>query len=101
MRDVNIQIFLHSLWFFSIFRIESADMDGQGRKVVVKNAPHPFGVTIHGSYLYWTDWGLRSVMRADKVTGSGVIVLKDKLNAQPMDIKVYSSLRQNCMSFLV
>ncbi|XP_047139272.1 low-density lipoprotein receptor-related protein 1 isoform X1 [Hydra vulgaris] len=77
-------------------RIESADMNGRDRRTVIQNVPHVFGVTLHGLYLYWTDWHTKSVKRADKLTGKNVRIFKDKLDAQPMDIKVYSSSRQNC-----
>ncbi len=30
---------------------------------------HVFGLAVHGNYLYWTDWILRGVIRANKYTG--------------------------------
>lgn len=79
------------------FRIESATLDGKDRRVVVSNVPHVFGVTLYENYIYWTDWATRSVMRADKISGDNRISLKEKLDAQPMDIKIFSLRRQNCM----
>jgi hypothetical protein len=77
-------------------RIESADLDGSNRKIIIHNVPHVFGVTLYGNYLYWTDWVTRAIMRADKNHGQPRIMLKEKLDAQPMDIKVFTQGRQNC-----
>lgn len=82
--------------FHSYNRIESAFFDGKGRKIVVQSVPHVFGVSLRGDYIYWTDWTARSVMRAHKRTGKGSVMLKGKLDAQPMDLKVVSAARQNC-----
>ncbi len=30
---------------------------------------HVFGLAVYGDYLYWTDWILRAVIRANKYTG--------------------------------
>ncbi|XP_066928142.1 low-density lipoprotein receptor-related protein 1-like [Clytia hemisphaerica] len=77
-------------------RIESADLDGRNRKIIVQDAPHVFGVTMYGDFIYWTDWVTRSVMRINKYGYGKQVVLIDKLDAQPMGIKVYSKSRQNC-----
>ena len=39
-------------------RIESANVDGTDRKILISNEylGHPFGLTILGDYFYWTDW---------------------------------------------
>lgn len=37
--------------------------------------PHPFGLTILGDYLYWTDWQEHTVERAEKVSGKDRRVL--------------------------
>lgn len=82
--------------FHSCNRIESASFDGKGRKIVVQSVPHVFGVSLHRDYIYWTDWTTRTVMRAHKRTGKGSVMLKGKLDAQPMDLKIVSAARQNC-----
>ena len=53
-----------------------------------------------GNFIYWTDWVTRSVMRINKFGGdrASAVVLIDKLDAQPMGIKVFSKSRQNCKS---
>ena len=37
--------------------------------------PHPFGLTILGDYLYWTDWQEHTVERARKISGEDRRVL--------------------------
>eukprot|EP00794_Sanderia_malayensis_P017393 gene17393-19134_t len=77
-------------------RIESANLDGSDRRVVVSGTPHVFGISLLGPYIYWTDWVARSVKRAGKYNGGNPINLLEGLDAQPMDIKVFSRQRQNC-----
>ena len=44
-----------------------ASLDGTNRKVVTdKNLTHPFGFSLLGDNLYWTDWQDRSIQRANK-----------------------------------
>ena len=49
--------------------IETCDLDGGGRRVLVERVPHPYGLAVAGPYIYWTDWKLKAVARADKRTG--------------------------------
>lgn len=66
--------------------IESADLDGRNRKVVLsKGLPHPFALTIFEDMVYWTDWHTRSVLGANKDTGKRVHVVLDRLHI-PMQI---------------
>jgi low density lipoprotein-related protein 2 len=39
-------------------RIERASLDGTNREVI-STVVHPFAITVHGHYIYWTDWQLR------------------------------------------
>ena len=50
---------------------------------------HPFGLTLLGDYLYWTDWRLYAVYRADKENGSYVTAFITSL-VSPMDIHGYN-----------
>jgi len=77
-------------------RIESAQLNGEDRKVIISGIPHVFGIAVFGQYIYWTDWVTRSVKRAGKFSGGNPVVLIDSLDAQPMDIKIFSSERHNC-----
>ena len=46
--------------------IEAVDLDGRNRQTLVANVTHPYGLTIFGEYVYWTDWQKRSIFRARK-----------------------------------
>jgi sugar lactone lactonase YvrE len=49
-------------------RIESSNYNGSDRRVVLDDVlPHPFGLTLLGDFIYWTDWHEHVVQRADKV----------------------------------
>ena len=57
-------------------RIESISVDGTKRKIIMDQIlPHPFGLTILGDYLYWTDWQEHTVERAEKISGNDRRVL--------------------------
>lgn len=42
---------------------------GLQREIIVDDLPHPFGLTQYRDFIYWTDFNLRSIERADKRTG--------------------------------
>ena len=47
--------------------IESCDLNGSARHVIVdSNLPHPFGITMDDSNIYWTDWRTKTISAADK-----------------------------------
>lgn len=74
--------------------IESASLDGQDRMKLVREVPHPFGLSVFGNWVYWTDWQRRTIERADKNTGLSREILIDHL-PDIMGIKAtsnYSSL---------
>ncbi|XP_039594902.1 low-density lipoprotein receptor-related protein 5 isoform X2 [Polypterus senegalus] len=74
--------------------IESSDMLGQQREVIADDLPHPFGLTQYRDYIYWTDWNLRSIERADKTNGQNRTVIQGHLD-YVMDILVFHSSRQD------
>ena len=58
-----------------------AALDGSERKVVTdKNLPHPFGFSLLGDNLYWTDWQDRSIQRANKTDGGDRLVMVSHLD---------------------
>jgi low-density lipoprotein receptor-related protein 4 len=59
--------------------IECANLNGKQRRVLLTSVPHPYGLTVAGSKIYWTDWQTQSVMSADKDTGNSPSVIRDKL----------------------
>ena len=65
--------------------IECSDLNGNYRRILVTSVPHPYGLTIAGNYIYWTDWQTKSIQRANKDTGSEMAVVRDHL-ASLMDI---------------
>lgn len=60
-------------------RIEAADLNGANRHTLVSPVQHPYGLTLLDSYIYWTDWQTRSIHRANKNTGSNVILVRSNL----------------------
>ena len=38
--------------------------------------PHPFGLTVFGDKIYWTDWETSSIHMADKKTGRNRSILR-------------------------
>lgn len=50
-------------------KIETSDLDGKNRKVVIPHAEHPFGFTLTSGYYYFTDWYNKSVIRSPKSGG--------------------------------
>lgn len=57
-------------------RIEVSNYNGTNRRVILKDMlPHPFGLTLLGDYLYWTDWQDNAVERANKLTGENRTIL--------------------------
>ena len=47
-------------------KISCVSLDGTGRKVVLSGPPHVFGVSILGDDIYWSDWQLRKLFKANK-----------------------------------
>uniref|UniRef100_A0A672KIM5 Low density lipoprotein receptor-related protein 5 n=1 Tax=Sinocyclocheilus grahami TaxID=75366 RepID=A0A672KIM5_SINGR len=74
--------------------IESTNMQGLQREIVADDLPHPFGLTQYRDYIYWTDWNLRSIERADKRSGLNRTVVQGHLE-YVMDILVFHSSRQD------
>uniref|UniRef100_A0A8K9VBI4 EGF-like domain-containing protein n=1 Tax=Oncorhynchus mykiss TaxID=8022 RepID=A0A8K9VBI4_ONCMY len=60
-------------------RIEAADLNGLNRRTLVSPVQHPYGLTLLGPHIYWTDWQSRSIQRADKTTGANTITLRSNL----------------------
>jgi hypothetical protein len=77
-------------------RIESSNLDGNYRKIL-SSTIHPFSITVHHHYIYWTDWRTNSIYRAEKYLGSNTIVLIQGLLKRPMDLHVWSEQRQLCV----
>lgn len=74
--------------------IESTNMQGLQREIIVDDLPHPFALTQYRNFIYWTDFNLRSIERADKRSGlNRTVVLQGQLELM-LDILVFHSSRQ-------
>ncbi|XP_034272652.1 low-density lipoprotein receptor-related protein 5 [Pantherophis guttatus] len=74
--------------------IESSNMLGQEREIIADDLPHPFGLTQYSDFIYWTDWNLHSIERADKTNGRNRTIIQNRLDFV-MDILVFHSSRQD------
>ncbi|GAA6065182.1 low-density lipoprotein receptor-related protein 5, partial [Tachysurus ichikawai] len=74
--------------------IESTNMQGLQREIIADDLPHPFGLTQYRDFIYWTDWNLRSIERADKWSGQNRTLVQGQLE-YVMDILVFHSSRQD------
>lgn len=62
--------------------------------MIADDLPHPFGLTQYSDYIYWTDWTLHSIERADKTNGRNRTLIQGHLDFV-MDILVFHSSRQD------
>ncbi|XP_053242794.1 low-density lipoprotein receptor-related protein 4 isoform X2 [Podarcis raffonei] len=74
-------------------RIESADLNGKLRQVLVSQVSHPFALTQQDRWLYWTDWQTKSIQRVDKYSGRNKETVLGNVEGL-MDIIVVSPQRQ-------
>lgn len=54
-------------------------MDGTDRTILVNYLSHPWGIAVHGSFLYYTDEHYEVIERVDKNTGANKVVLRDNI----------------------
>ena len=76
--------------------IHTIDYYGKDHRLILKHHEgmmHPFAITLFGNYVYWTDWGTNSLMRANKFNGSDVMKIQQTMT-QPFDLQIYHPLRQ-------
>ena len=85
-----------SICIFYVFsdRIERSNLNGNYREVIVDSVLHPYGLAVFGHHIFWTDWSLTGVYRAEKHTGANQKALLHGLKSRPMDIQVFSLSRQ-------
>ncbi|CAB1318240.1 unnamed protein product, partial [Coregonus sp. 'balchen'] len=76
-------------------RIEAADLNGLNRHTLVSPVQHPYGLTLLGPHIYWTDWQSRSIQRADKTTGANTITVRSNLPGL-MDIQACGRRNGGC-----
>ena len=94
---LTIDYFTDRLYFADahLDYIAFTDLDGKNRHVVLSGTkvPHVFAMSLFDDYIFWTDWNLKAVNRANKFDGSGLRVLRNTTH-RPYDIHVYHPLRQ-------
>lgn len=77
-------------------KIERADLDGKHRIILAKVSPqHPFDIAVYGNYIFWTDWVLHAVLRANKYTGEDVVWLRKEV-PRPMGIDAIHNTSYDC-----
>lgn len=77
-------------------KIEKCSLDGSQRSVLLAETPqHPFDIAVYGSFIFWTDWVAHAVYRADKITGSDVVVLQRNI-PRPMGIVAVAADAEDC-----
>jgi len=65
-------------------------------QILAKVTPqHPFDLAVYGDYIFWTDWVLHAVIRADKYTGEDVVWLRKEV-PRPMGIIAVASDTNDC-----
>ena len=53
---------------------------------IILAVKHPYGISVRGDYVYWTDWELKSLFRANKTTGESPEKLHTHIGGL-MDVK--------------
>ncbi|XP_052902166.1 low-density lipoprotein receptor-related protein 1 [Anopheles moucheti] len=77
-------------------KVERADYDGKHRIVLAHSTPkHPFALAVFGDLLFWTDLTLHAVVRANKYSGSDIVLLRRDI-AQPMGIVAVQKIDKEC-----
>ena len=77
----------------SYHKLEYLDLDNNNRVTLLISSsvlPHPFGLTLLGDHVYWTDWSTNAVYRANKES-VGIISAFISGIGQPMDIHGYNT----------
>ena len=92
---MTIDIDSHRIYWVDsqLDRIESADLDGKYRSILVKNIAQPYGLTIMDQYIYWSDSQTKAVERANKVTGADHETICDNID-NLTEIKAVAHTRQ-------
>ncbi|XP_067144345.1 low-density lipoprotein receptor-related protein 4-like [Centruroides vittatus] len=66
--------------------IEATDLNGKNRRIIIEHVPHPYGLTVSGGYIYWTDWEIRAIQRIKKKNNKNIETVCDNLSGL-MDIR--------------
>uniref|UniRef100_A0A8C2IBE8 Low density lipoprotein receptor-related protein 2a n=1 Tax=Cyprinus carpio TaxID=7962 RepID=A0A8C2IBE8_CYPCA len=70
-------------WVDAFFdKIEHSNFDGQNRLSLnrITQISHPFGLTIFGGYVYFTDWRLGGIVRVRKTDGGEMMIIRQGIS---------------------
>lgn len=75
--------------------IAFSDLEGRHHHYVLRGnaVPHVFAISLFDDYIYWTDWNLKSISRANKFNGDKLQILRNTTH-KPYDIHIFHPLRQ-------
>ncbi|CAG0883303.1 unnamed protein product [Darwinula stevensoni] len=82
--------------------VSSVNLDGSDRQTVVQSndiMQHPFSITVFEDHLYWSDWNLKTIFKANKFNGSDAHPIRPyqtvwKTLENPFSLHVYHPYRQ-------
>ncbi|KAL1506053.1 hypothetical protein ABEB36_005485 [Hypothenemus hampei] len=76
--------------------IESCDLDGKNRRLIMNKVPYPYALVIVGNHVYWTDWHTQALHRAEKETGAEQTKIQRDLEGL-MDVRSvqYDNIAEN------
>ncbi|XP_010219077.1 PREDICTED: low-density lipoprotein receptor-related protein 2, partial [Tinamus guttatus] len=87
---------LRLYWVDAFFdKIEHSTFDGLDRRTLdrITQMTHPFGLTIFGGYVYFTDWRLGGIVRVRKSDGGEMIIIRRGIS-NIMHVKAYDAHSQ-------
>ncbi|XP_059081389.1 low-density lipoprotein receptor-like [Tigriopus californicus] len=80
-------------WAEAFFnRLESADLNGEDRRVILEHVIHPFSVAVFEDTLFWSDWHVKEIQSCNKFTGKNRTVLIKAPKIEPMGLTLYHPL---------
>ncbi|KAJ8299613.1 hypothetical protein KUTeg_023673 [Tegillarca granosa] len=59
--------------------IECSDLHGNKRRTLVSSVNHPYGLTVTGNHIYWTDWQKMAIFSANKINGQNQTINRRNL----------------------
>jgi len=94
---ITVDYFTDKIWWADahLDYIAYCDFDGKNRRAILEGhkVPHVFALTLMDDYLYWTDWNMKAIIRANKFTGKNYSILRNTTH-RPYDLHIYHPLRQ-------
>jgi len=79
--------------------IESADLIGGDRRLVISDVYHPFGIAVFEDNVFWSDWHDFRLFSCNKFTGKNIKMLLEtpyRMNGISLHYSVFHSLSNPC-----